>query len=213
MFLWSHLVFAMRCTEDFDASRCGAISRIEKWDPGSSSCEQISSSTSFSFSSVATVTGRPLPGRLAPDPVSLILFTRFTIAGFEQLKDGWFCHILYAVHPFSSRSFFTTAIWSLVRTIFGKTDGAFSTSNNFNSNDDNNNKTEHPAVFITFSFRFDVKYALQKTMQCVTWRQRRKRDGERSKGETCCESIANHQLKNWRQISKFLRGLKTTIPY
>ena len=47
---------------------------MELWVPGSSSCEQTSSSKIDAFSSVVAVTGGPLPLRRSVDPVPSILF-------------------------------------------------------------------------------------------------------------------------------------------
>ena len=103
--------FIIRWTDDFDASMCGAISRQLKCVPGLLSCEQARSWHSSSFACVETVTGLPLPGFRFPEPVSLILFTKFVTAVFETSNDGCSFQILYALHP-SSRWFSQlTAYW------------------------------------------------------------------------------------------------------
>ena len=78
--------------------------------PGLLSCEQARSWHSSSFACVETVTGLPLPGFRFPEPVSLILFTKFVTAVFETSNDGCSFQILYAVHPFSLKSFSITEI-------------------------------------------------------------------------------------------------------
>ena len=78
---------------------------MELWVPGSSSCEQTSSSKIDAFSSVVAVTGRPLPLRRSVDPVSLIFLIKLWTAMREHSKLGCSFQILYVLQPFSMRLF------------------------------------------------------------------------------------------------------------
>ena len=95
----------------------GAIYLMELWVPGSSSCEQTSSSKIDVFSSVVAVMGRSLPLRRSVDPVSLICLIKLWTAMREHPKLGCSFQILYAFQPFSLKSFSMTAFCLSVKTI------------------------------------------------------------------------------------------------
>ena len=93
-----------RWTDDLLIDIRGAICLMELWVPGSSSCEQTSSSKIDAFSSVVAVTGRPLPLRRSVDPVSLIFLIKLWTAMRKRSKLWCSFQILYAFQPFSLKS-------------------------------------------------------------------------------------------------------------
>ena len=95
----------------------GAICLMELWVPGSSSCEQTSSSKTDVFSSVVAVMGRLLPLRRSVDPVSLICFIKLWTAMWEHSKLGCSFQILYAFQSFSLKSFLMTAFCLSIKSI------------------------------------------------------------------------------------------------
>ena len=69
------------------------------------------------FFSVVALTGRPLPLQHSVDPVSLIFLIKLWTAMREHSKLGCSFQILYALQPFSLKSFSMTAFCLSVKTI------------------------------------------------------------------------------------------------
>ena len=91
---------------------------MDKWVPKLSYCEQTSNLQSLAICSDVALTGWPLPFHCSPDPISLTCLTRLFTAILEQLKVGCSFQILLAFNPFFRKSFFMTAICSVVKAIF-----------------------------------------------------------------------------------------------
>ena len=106
-----------RWTDDLLINIRDAIFLMELWVPGSSSCEQTSSSKIDAFSSVVAVTGQLLPLRHSVDPVSLIFLIKLWTAMREPSKLECSFQILYVFQPFSLKSFSMTAFCLSVKTI------------------------------------------------------------------------------------------------
>ena len=99
-----------------------SISRGDKWVPGFSSCEQIKSPTSSSFSSVVTVTGLPDPGCRSMELSFSNHFNSLWTDTLFQFLLGCSWQILYEDQPFSTKSFLIIALSSLEKTMtFTKT--------------------------------------------------------------------------------------------
>ena len=107
----------MRWTDDLLIDIRGVICLMELWVPGSSSCEQTTSSNINTFSFVVAITGWPLPLRRSVDPVSLIFLIQLWIVMREHSKLGCSFQILYAFQPFSLKLFSMTAFCLSVKTI------------------------------------------------------------------------------------------------
>ena len=106
-----------RWTDDLLINIRDAIFLMELWVPGSSSCEQTSSSKIDAFSSVVAVTGQLLPLRHSVDPVSLIFLIKLWTAMREPSKLECSFQILYVFQSFSLKSFSMTAFCLSVKPI------------------------------------------------------------------------------------------------
>ena len=104
-------------TDDLLIDIRGAICLMELGVPGSSSCEQTSSSKIDAFSSVVAVTGQLLPLRHSVDPVSLIFLIKLWTAMREPSKLECSFQILYVFQSFSLKSFSMTAFCLSVKTV------------------------------------------------------------------------------------------------
>ena len=86
---WTFFFLTKQWTDDLLIDIRGVICLMELWVPGSSSCEQRSSSKIDAFSSVVAATDRPLPLRRYVDSVSLIFWLSYELpCGNIQNSDA-----------------------------------------------------------------------------------------------------------------------------